>query len=54
LNAYQRCVKLAQPENRSALIDWARVNADNVNAAKLMSEAQCGRGNLIGILSVVK
>jgi hypothetical protein len=54
MNTYKCCVQVAGPNSKSMLVVWTRVNADNSNAARLLLEAQYGRGNVIGVPTVVK
>lgn len=55
LKTFQCQVKIpTQPGSPTSMISWAQIDAENYNRAKIMMEAQYGRGNVIGTPMEVK
>lgn len=54
MNTYKCTVRVAKSGGIGTMIVWAQVQAQGPNEAKLLLEAQYGRGAVIGIPRVVR
>lgn len=53
VNTYKCCVRVAKSGGIGTMVVWTQVCAQNPNSAKSQLEAQYGRGNVIGIPTLV-
>jgi hypothetical protein len=54
MNTYRCTVRVAKSGGIGTMIVWAQVQAQNTIAAKYLLDAQYGRGNVIGVPTVVR
>ncbi len=54
MNTYKCTVRVAKSGGIGTMVVWTRITAQNPNNAKSQLEAQYGRGNVIGVPTLVK
>ncbi len=54
MNTYKANVRVARSGGIGTIMVWVHVTAQNTIAAKSLLEAQYGRGNVIGIPTLLK
>ena len=54
MNTYRAQVRVAKSDGIGTMIVWAHVQAQNPITAKYLLDAQYGRGNVIGVPTLVR
>lgn len=54
MNTYKATVRVSKSGSSGTMIVWAQVTASDPNTAKMMLEAQYGRGNVTSVPTLVR